>query len=147
MKLHWRQALLNFGLLVAGMAAILLLYALATRQISPRVDTRRAESTPLVGEIIQVEVLNGSGETGLAARTRSYLRERGFDVVEVDDYEHYDVTMSTVVDRVGDPEAARRLARVLGVSEAHIEQQIVPDLFVDASIILGHDFQTLKPFR
>ena len=147
MKLHWRQALLNFGLLVAGLAAILLLYALATRQISPPVDTTRAENSPLVGDIIQVEVLNGSGETGLAARTRQYLRSQGFDVVEVDDYEHYDVSASTVVDRVGDPEAARRLADVLGVPVDRIQQEIVPELFVDASIILGHDFETLKPFR
>ncbi|MDZ7690320.1 MAG: LytR C-terminal domain-containing protein [Balneolaceae bacterium] len=62
----------------------LLLFGLfAFRLVDPRIQNQRAEAQPkLIGEIIQLEVLNGCGVPGLASQFTSALRKNGFDVVE-----------------------------------------------------------------
>ncbi len=126
----------------------LLLYALGVRLLAPRVDpVREANPAHLVGDIIQLEVRNGCGVDGVAARTTRYLRRHGFDVVEIGDYTSFDVPYSLVIDRVGDLEAARKVAAVLGIPEERVRQQIQPDLFLDASVIIGKDYAQLAPFR
>ncbi|GIV58404.1 MAG: hypothetical protein KatS3mg042_1317 [Rhodothermaceae bacterium] len=138
----------NVAIGVGGLAVLVLLYALASRFLFPRVDpTREANPAGLVGDIIQVEVRNGCGVSGLAARATHYLRDHGFDVVEVGDHTRFDEPYSLVIDRVGDLEAARKVALVMGIPEERIRQDIRPDYFLDASIIIGQDYARLKPFH
>lgn len=144
----WRRRLLNGSLVLLGLIVLVLLYSFVTRTLLPRDDPHR-EANPgqLVGDIIQVEVRNGCGIDGLAAETTRYLRRRGFDVVEVGDHDTYDEPHTLVIDRVGDLEAARKLALALGVSEDHVHQDIQPSYYLDASVILGRDYATLTPFE
>ena len=90
----------------------------------------------LIGDVIQVEVRNACGEPGIAGRTREYLREYGFDVVEV-----------VVIDRSGDLRAAQNIARVLGIPEDRVIQEIREAYYLDASVHLGQDFASLRPFQ
>lgn len=144
----WSNRLLNIGLALAGIVVVVLLYALVTRTLAPRVDPSRGENPAgLVGEILQVEVRNGCGVAGLAADMTKYLRQKGFDVVEVGDYTSFDVTHSMVIDRVGDLEAAKKIAAVLGIAEAYVRQEISQDYYLDASIVIGQDYTTLTPFQ
>lgn len=143
----WTDRLMSAVLVVLGLVVVVLLYALVARAVMPRVDPLREENpAALVGEIIQVEVRNGCGVDGLAGTMTMYLRRHGFDVVEVGNYTSFDEPHSLVIDRVGDPEAARKVARALGIDEARVVQEVRPDLFVDASVVIGEDYATLKPF-
>ncbi|GBD00722.1 hypothetical protein HRbin18_00435 [bacterium HR18] len=140
---RWEGLLLV--VLLAGVG--LLLYALGVRLLAPRVDPAREKNpAQLIGEIIQVEVRNACGVEGVAARTTHYLRQRGFDVVEVGNYTRIE-PHSLVIDRVGDLEAARKVAAALGIPEERVQQQIRPDLFLDASVIVGQDYASLAPFQ
>lgn len=140
---RWEGLLLV--VLLAGVG--LLLYALGVRLLAPRVDPAREKNpAQLIGEIIQVEVRNACGVEGVAARTTYYLRQRGFDVVEVGNYTRIE-PHSLVIDRVGDLEAARKVAAALGIPEERVQQQIRPDLFLDASVIVGQDYASLAPFQ
>jgi hypothetical protein len=142
-----RNRALNVALLLLGLAVLVLVYAMATRAFSPRVDpSREANPTGLVGTILQVEVRNACGADGIAAQTTQYLRRHGFDVVEVGDHTSFSLETSQVIDRVGDLEAAKKVAAALGIDEAHVTQDIQPDYYLDASILLGRDYTTLKPF-
>jgi len=109
----------------------------------PRRDTR----TSARRDIIQVGVRNGCGEPGLAARTRDFLVRAGFDVVEVGNYSSFDVDSSMVIDRAGDLAAARRVARALGIPARRVRQDLQPEYYLDASVVLGEDYSTLTPFR
>ncbi|GAB5518957.1 MAG: hypothetical protein RhofKO_12080 [Rhodothermales bacterium] len=123
-------------------------YALVAQILRPPADPYREDNPAgLVGDIIQVEVRNGCGISGIADITRGFLRDGGFDVVEVGNHDRFDVSTSYVVDRVGDLEAARKVANALGISETQVRQEIRTDYFLDASIILGADYETLLPFR
>lgn len=144
----WLNGLLNLTLVVLGLAVIVLLYALVTRQVQPRTDPVRAETpAELVGDIIQVEVRNGCGVSGLAALATQHLRRHGFDVVETGDFRSFDQERSTVVDRVGNLDAAKRVAAALGIPEAQVQQEIRPDYYLDASVIIGKDYASLLPFE
>lgn len=140
--------LLNLAIVVLGLTTIVLLYALVTRSFLPRTDpAREANPAGLVGDILQLEVRNGAGASGIAGTTTQFLRDNGFDVVEVGDHERFDVGQSVVIDRVGDLEAARKVAATLGVPPARVQQDIQPDLYLDATVILGGDYEQLRPFR
>ncbi|PSQ77339.1 MAG: hypothetical protein BRD35_04135 [Bacteroidetes bacterium QH_7_62_13] len=125
-----KNGLLNAGLLVVGLGVMVLLYGLVTRTLTPSPDPQRSdETTKLVGSIIQVEVRNGAGVDQLAAQTTHYLRERGFDVVDVGNYSSFQQERSVVIDRV------------------RVRQDIRRQYYLDASVIIGHDYKQLRPFQ
>ena len=114
--------------------------------ISNRVVERSAEDTaysaPTDGEI-QVQVLNGCGEPELALRVARYLRVRGCDVVEMGNADHFHYRTTRVIDKSGDPEAARRVRDALGAGEISFD----PDstLLLDVTVVIGADCVPFPP--
>ena len=125
---------------VLGLFVLVLAYSFVTR-VTLLPDQEEATAQ----EIIQVEVRNGCGIGGLAAVLTQFLREHGYDVVEVGDYESFNVARSMVIDRVGNLETARKVAEELGIQQ--VEQDIRPEYFLDASVVIGLDYETLRPFK
>jgi len=143
-----QNGLLNAALLAGGLAMMVLLYGVVTRTLVPPANPKRAtDTTKLVGTIIQVEVRNGAGIDHLAAETTHYLRQRGFDVVDVGNYETFQQDHSIVIDRVGDLKAARRVAEALGLPPDRVRQDIQRQYYLDASVVIGHDYKQLRPFQ
>lgn len=159
----WSGRALNAALVVAGLGVAVLLYSFVTGSVLPGGvfeggdgggDPRpaRAEEAPgseggATGEIVQVGVRNGSGAPGIAAETTRYLRAEGFDVVEAGNHSSFDEPRSYVVDRVGDLDAARRVAAALGLPKGRVRQEVRPEYYLDASVVLGRDYATLRPFQ
>jgi len=98
-------------------------------------------------EIIQVEVLNGCGISGVADRFTDFLRNNNFDVVNVSNYITRDISNTLVIDRRGNRANAIKTARMLGVKADHVIQQINEDYFVDVSVIVGKDCNILNPLK
>lgn len=96
-----------------------------------------------IQKVIQLDLLNGCGEKGIAAKMTTYLRKNGFDVVEMKNYKTSNIPQTLVIDRVGDLNSARQVAAALGVSEKNVIQQLNPDYFVDVSVVIGKDCGTL----
>jgi hypothetical protein len=137
---------LNVSLVVLSAAALLLLYGLIARLLFPNVDPIREENPGrFVGDVLQVQVLNGCGVSGLAASVTAYLRRQGFDVVEVGD-RGLDQEQTILYDRIGDREAATKIANALGLDAERVVQEIRPEEFLDATVVIGRDYATLKPF-
>jgi len=137
----------SFQLLVNGIIVTLLLVA----GYFSYVFLTRASTTGNAGDlnsklppVIQLDVLNGCGVKGVGMKCTNYLREQGFDVVEVKNYKTFTVPQTLVVDRVGNMDVARTVAHALGIPEKHVIQQINPDYFVDVSVIIGSDYLTLR---
>jgi hypothetical protein len=97
--------------------------------------------------VIQIDVLNGCGDAGTATKFASFLRARGYDVVEMRNYKTFDLSESLVIDREGDLENAEKVAYALGVGKENIIQQINQDSYVDVSVVIGADYRKLKPFN
>ncbi len=140
-----RKIVLNCIIAAAAVAAVYLGYGYITRGPgAARNQDPVATQTP---HVIQLDVLNGCGARGIAARFTRFLRTAGFDVVEMKNYKVATMQKTLVVDRVGDLAPARRVAAALGVSEKNIVQQINPDYFVEVSVIIGADYTSLEPQR
>ena len=106
----------------------------------------RPEPVPAKGptlENIRVEVLNGCGTDGIARKVGLHLRSLGFDVLTFENAESYNYPESMVIDRVGQPDDARKVAEALGIPNRI--QQIVADPFriEGVTVIIGRDHRRL----
>ena len=94
---------------------------------------------------IKVEVLNASGQRGLARRATFALRDAGFDVVRFDNAtENRDSTL--VLSRSGKDDWAELVARALG--GARVESRPDSARYLDVTVLLGADWRPpAKPFH
>jgi hypothetical protein len=109
--------------------------------VNPPVDYKSNE------KIIQIDVLNGCGTSGIAVKFTEFLRVRGFDVLEMGNYKSFDVQETLVIDRTGDIENAYKVAQALGINKKNVIKQISPDSYLDCSVVIGKDYTSLKPMR
>ena len=92
--------------------------------------------------VVRVEVVNGSGEGGVASRAASMLRDGGFQVVEIRNAERSDYFATFVVARREDVTGAQAVSRFLGGLPV-IRQAWGPDL-ADVSLVIGSDRSRLR---
>ena len=111
----------------------------------PKIDPR-----PLAIEVyqknpiqnIKVEVLNGCGLKGIAARTADFLRANHVDVVRSDNADHYDYPNTVIISRNENVESLKAVSRSFGVAlddKTHILTDPDESLGVDVTVILGKD--------
>lgn len=93
----------------------------------------------------RVEVLNGTGTPGAAERAAGQLRAMGFDVVYFGNADDFDHAETRVLARSADTAAARRVADSLGLERAVPRPE--PSLYVDGTIVLGADWDSLMAAR
>ena len=91
---------------------------------------------------VRVQVLNGCGEGGIASRVASFLREGGFQVVDVRNADRGDYFATLVVAREEDPAAATAVARYLGGPPV-VRQAWDQDL-ADVTVVIGSDRSRLR---
>lgn len=140
-----RHLLLNSLIGFLGVLLFVLIIALFSRILYPRVVADRVQKDPaLISEVIQLEVLNGCGTTGIATRFTDKLRDYGFDVVETGNFDHFDVSKTFVVSRSGQMENAYRVANTLGISPEQVLREQSPDFYLDVTLIIGSDFESLN---
>ena len=111
----------------------------------PKIDPR-----PLAIEVyqknpiqnIKVEVLNGCGLKGIAARTADFLRANHVDVVRSDNADHHDYPNTVIISRNENVESLKAVSRSFGVTlddKTHIMTDPDESLGVDVTVILGKD--------
>jgi len=128
---------------VLGVVVVAFLGSLVWRLINPPVSPLVNEDDPR--STIQVDVVNASGRQGAGRHTLEFLRERGFDVVEISSTGDRP-KRSLVIDRMGDKVSARKIANALGIADTLIVTEIDSMRFVRATIMLGADLDNLEPF-
>ncbi len=129
---------------LASVVVLVLLGFFVWRMIHPPVEPYVESEGEAV--VIQVEVVNASGINGAGRRVMNYLRERGFDVVELGTAQEKR-ERSIVVDLMGDRISATRVAAVMGIPDSMVVSEIDSMRFLRASVILGNDASTLEPLR
>ncbi|MFN9952535.1 MAG: LytR C-terminal domain-containing protein, partial [bacterium] len=108
---------------IMGIVTLYLLYILIDKvflhppvtAIVP-IDKRRTVSDVY----IQLNVINASGQQGIAKKTMNYYRERGFDVVEISTADSLS-NISYVIDHLSDTISARNVAYAIGLSDSTIK--------------------------
>lgn len=139
--------LLNVMMFVLFAVVIYLLYSMVLKFTGSSDEAETAKKLGQPSEIIQVEVLNGCGVSGVADRFTDFLRRKKIDVVNVDNYISFDVEHTLVLDRTGNEANAFKVASELGIANKYIVKQINKDYFLDVSIVIGKDYYKLKPLK
>ncbi|MCE1196430.1 LCP family protein [bacterium] len=107
-------------------------------------QTLNAMSTSTVSsnssKIYTVEILNGTVEKGLAARTSEIFGSFGYDVVAVGNAAALDYEKTVLIDRFGDKEALGTIGGVIKCSNFADAATYKGSIKADYTIILGKDF-------
>ena len=89
------------------------------------------------GSRIRVQVLNATATRGLGRRATAYLRDRGFDVVDIGTApESRDSTV--VLDRSGRGDWAALVARAFG--GAPVEAHLDSSRYLDVTVLVGRNW-------
>jgi len=138
----------SFVALVGSIVVLLgwqFVQTLFTHPVSGEID--RPDMLVRKGERIQINVLNGSGKMRLAQKFTDYLRARKFDVVDMENYKDTSVARTFIIDRVGDSVSAHKIAYALGVADSLVRRDIDTEEYVKADLVIGRDYQALKPMK
>lgn len=90
---------------------------------------------------IRIEVLNGTGEKGLANQVALALMKRGIDVVRTGNADSFSHPQSILIARKKNPEF-KQLARILGCGNTI--EQLKDHTVIDATLLLGADYRSLR---
>lgn len=121
-------------------SAILTATLTATLALLSGCEKKRQEAfKPNTG---QIQVLNGSGKSGMADVFRDFLGGFGFDVIEFGNAREWNYEKTIVIARsAGSDRIARDLAKVLGTDRViHLQE---PSSLVEATVIIGRDYKEL----
>jgi hypothetical protein len=131
----------GFFMIGTLLVAVATATALPARRGSSRAESRASgPSTPRV----RVQVLNATRTRGLARRAMLYLRDQGFDVVEVGTTSATQDT-TLVLDRSRHPEYARNVATSLGM--ARVETRPDSSRYLDVTVLIGSTWRPpAQPF-
>lgn len=97
---------------------------------------------------VQVEILNGCGDPAVSQAALKYLRKQGFDIVNMENAEHFDFPETVVLDRSGQDtvsEAARAVAQALGTPNVILQRN--DDRLVDVTAVIGRDYDQLQFYK
>jgi hypothetical protein len=141
-----RRSLRRIGAIALAVTLLAALIATRSSLRHRRVADRAPApdvNAPLEGRV-RVQVLNATDTRGLARRATLYLRDHGFDVLEIGTWnERLDSTV--VLDRSGHPEWARRVADALG--GARVESRPDSSRYLDVTVLLGRSWRApAQPF-
>jgi hypothetical protein len=124
---------------VLGALVLALLASWGYARLRPR-DRMRVSGPER--RVVRVQVLNGSGESGIGARVASSLREGGFHVVEVANADRPDYFATMVVARTPDAAAAEAVARYLG--GLPVLRQAWTSDHAEVTVVIGGDRSRLR---
>jgi hypothetical protein len=128
-----QRTLIRAGMIVALVVAVASGVALA----KPRVDASSPPVQVPPGVRIRVQVLNATTTRGLARRATGYLRDRGFDVVDMATAPRSrDSTL--VIDHSGNVEWAQLVARAFG--NAPVQSSPESSRYLDVTVVIGRDW-------
>lgn len=139
---------LNWFLLSCmGLVVILMLSSFVMRIfVSPSVEnTYEDVQHENKMKIIQVNILNACSVPGIANKAKVFMRKRGFDVVEIGNYSK-NLDKSLVLDRTGNLDASLKVAYAMGISDTLVSSKQDTNLYLQSTIVIGKDFETLKAF-
>ena len=126
---------------ILAIFAIFLLYTDLNKIGLLSFDDNKTIKPQNVQQLIQVEVLNGCGVTGVGDGLTDILRAKGIDVVKTGNYRSFDIENTFIIDRLGKIETANRVADSLNLDKRFIITEKNKSYFLDLTIVIGKDYK------
>ena len=90
-----------------------------------------------------MEVLNGNGVPGVAAKYTEFLRGKGFDVQNTDNAPNFSYQNTLIINRSDNRKKAIAVAHALKLDTSRVETDPEPSLQLDVTVILGKDYNEI----
>jgi len=115
-------------------------------------DQKPAQTYTRPARRIQIEILNGCGQQGIANKLADQLSDKNYDVVNKGNYLEkgkivWDVAHSKIINHLSAADEAEDLAGLIGIDDVYIETFNSGTPVIDLTIVIGRDFSELKIFR
>ena len=158
-----QMGLVNSGIAVMSLLLVAFIFSFSERQVqsgvpievkfpsmpdTPKLATEIYESNPLLD--IQVEILNGCGTPGIAAKFSELLRDKRVDVVRSENADHFEYEKTVLIQRNENINGMKHVAQVLGFNIQNPEKvrtSIDPNLDVDLTLIIGKDYPSISSIK
>lgn len=116
---------------------------------SPKTAEEVYNQNPILTSI-DVEILNGCGERGVANIFSDYLRSRQVDVVRAENADHFNYNSTLIIQRTENLEGLKHVVDALGFDindKTRILIQPNSNVDVDITLIVGKDFEDFGIFK
>lgn len=140
----------NSKFLELAIVAIFALVAIYAASFAIRITHGFSKTVEAPEFIIRLQILNGCGVDGVANRAAKIVPQLTHlplevKVMDVDDFDSYDVSESIIISRDQDLEASKLLARQLGLDDDKVIYQELENNYrsITATLVLGSDVETV----
>ena len=158
-----QMGLVNSGIAIMSLLLVAFIFSFSERQVqsgvpievkfpsmpdTPKLATEIYESNPLLD--IQVEILNGCGTPGIAAKFSELLRDKRVDVVRSENADHFEYEKTVLIQRNENIAGMKHVAQALGFNIENPEKVITsidPNLDVDLTLIIGKDYPSISSIK
>ena len=157
------MGLINSGIAVMSLLLVAFIFSFSDRQTqtgvpiqvkfptmpdTPKLATELYAADPVLD--IQIEILNGCGTPGIAAKFSQFLREKRVDVVRSENADHFEYEKTILIQRTENLNGMQHVAEALKFDIENPDQVITsvdPNLDVDLTLIIGKDYNSISAIK
>ena len=157
------MGLVNSGIAVMSLLLVAFIFSFSDRQTqtgvpiqvkfptmpdTPKLATELYAADPVLD--IQIEILNGCGTPGIAAKFSQFLREKRVYVVRSENADHFEYEKTILIQRTENVNGMQHVAEALKFDIKNPDQVITsvdPNLDVDLTLIIGKDYNSISAIK
>tara|TARA_B100001094_G_scaffold35592_1_gene29618 strand:- start:3451 stop:3936 length:486 start_codon:yes stop_codon:yes gene_type:complete len=114
---------------------------------NPRIDLmNQVQTYDALNKIIQIEVLNGCGDKGVADLYANYLRGNNYDVIDYKNADNFDYNASKIIVHNNNL-AVENVAELFDINSKNVDYLFNENIFYDMTLIVGRDYKQLESFE
>tara|TARA_Y100001970_G_scaffold286779_1_gene409777 strand:- start:1039 stop:1611 length:573 start_codon:yes stop_codon:yes gene_type:complete len=159
-----QMGIINAGIAVMSVLLFAFIFSFSNRQTqtgvpikavtfpssneTPKLATEIYEANPVLD--IEVEILNGCGEPGIAATFSEFLRVKRVDVVRSENADNFDYENTVLIQRNEKTSGLKYVADALNFDIKNSKQVITsidPNSDVDITLVIGKDFNSINSIK
>ena len=114
---------------------------------NPRIDLmNQVQTYDALNKIIQIEVLNGCGDKGVADLYANYLRGNNYDVIDYKNADNFNYNASKIIVHNNNL-AVENVAELFDINSKNVDYLFNENIFYDMTLIVGRDYKQLQSFE
>ena len=95
---------------------------------------------------VQIQVLNGCGDKGIADLYATYLRDNSYDVIDYKNADHFNYNASQIIVHNNNL-LVENIADLLFIPSSNIDYVFDENIFYDLTLIVGRDYKNLDSYN
>ena len=114
---------------------------------NPKIDLmNQVQTYDALNKIIQIEVLNGCGDKGVADLYANYLRGNNYDVIDYKNADNFNYNASKIIVHNNNL-AVENVAELFDINSKNVDYLFNENIFYDMTLIVGRDYKQLESFE